>query len=78
MKKIISFFMTCFILVFYAGFRKIVATTGPQFLARGMDVSKWNGDINWRTVAASGIQFAIIRTSFGWSYRSKFTDPKLI
>ncbi len=77
-KKIISFFMTCFILVYYADIRKIVMATEPQFLAKGVDVSKWNGDIDWRTVAASGIQFAIIRTSFGWSNRIKFTDPKLI
>lgn len=44
---------------------------------RGIDVSKWNGNINWGAVAASGIQFAILRTSFGWSNREKFTDIQL-
>ncbi|MDQ5983452.1 MAG: hypothetical protein RUMPE_00470 [Eubacteriales bacterium SKADARSKE-1] len=49
-----------------------------NFFARGIDVSKWNGTINWRAVADSGIQFAMIRTSFGWSNWEKFTDRQLI
>lgn len=43
----------------------------------GIDVSKWNGDIDWKAVANSGVQFAIIRTSFGWSNREKYTDIRL-
>lgn len=34
---------------------------------RGIDVSKWQGDINWSRVKNSGIQFAMIRSGFGWS-----------
>lgn len=30
-------------------------------VVRGIDVSEWNGDINWKKVKASGISFAIIR-----------------
>ena len=53
------------------------AQTLPQPL-RGMDVSKWNGDIVWVTVKNSGaIDFAILRTSYGWSNREKQTDRKL-
>jgi GH25 family lysozyme M1 (1,4-beta-N-acetylmuramidase) len=36
-----------------------------------IDVSKWQGDINWDKVAGSGIQFAMIRASYG----SSSTDP---
>ena len=31
----------------------------------GIDVSKWNGDINWKEVKKAGIQFAIIRAGYG-------------
>lgn len=48
-----------------------------SFFSRGIDVSKWNGTINWRAVADSGIQFAMVRTSFGWSNWEKFTDRQL-
>ena len=34
-------------------------------ILRGIDVSKWQGDINWKKVAASGIDFAMIRSSYG-------------
>ena len=30
----------------------------------GIDVSKWNGTIDWNSVAKSGVSFAIIRTGF--------------
>lgn len=40
----------------------------------GIDVSKWNGDINWKKVKESGkAQFAMIRASYG----SEDTDPML-
>lgn len=32
---------------------------------RGIDVSKWQGDINWEKVRASGIEFAMLRAGFG-------------
>lgn len=32
---------------------------------RGIDVSKWNGTINWQKVKQSGIDFAIIREGYG-------------
>ena len=31
----------------------------------GIDVSKWNGDINWKTVKASGVSFAFIKATEG-------------
>lgn len=34
-------------------------------LIKGIDVSHHNGDINWKLVKNSGIEFAIIRTGYG-------------
>ena len=31
---------------------------------RGIDVSKWQGEINWSRVKNAGIDFAIIRLGF--------------
>ena len=39
--------------------------------AIGIDVSVWNGDIDWRKVAASGIDFAIIRCGYGSDYSNQ-------
>lgn len=32
---------------------------------KGIDVSKWQDNINWKKVSASGIDFAMIRSSYG-------------
>lgn len=41
---------------------------------KGIDVSKWNGDINWKKVKKSGMaNFAMIRASYGY----EDTDPML-
>jgi GH25 family lysozyme M1 (1,4-beta-N-acetylmuramidase) len=32
----------------------------------GIDVSKWQGRIDWNLVKADGIQFAMIRATYGW------------
>ncbi len=38
---------------------------------KGIDVSKWQGTIDWAKVKASGIQFAMLRSSFGWGKTQK-------
>ena len=38
---------------------------------KGIDVSKWNGNINWKKVAASDVDYAIIRCGFGDDYTSQ-------
>lgn len=43
------------------------AVGGPR--ARGIDVSKWQGTIDWAQVKADGVQFAIARTSHGLADR---------
>lgn len=35
---------------------------------KGIDVSKWNGDINWKTVATTDVDYAIIRCGYGDNY----------
>ena len=34
----------------------------------GVDISKWNGNINWKDVKSAGIQFVIIRAGYGTGY----------
>ncbi len=42
-------------------------------LYKGIDVSKWQGSIDWDKVAASGVDFAIIRAGYGSSASQKDT-----
>ena len=35
---------------------------------KGIDVSKWNGNINWEKVAATDVDYAIIRCGYGDNY----------
>lgn len=45
--------------------------------ALGIDVSKWNGDIDWNAVKNSGINYVIIRCGYrGSSAGSLVVDPK--
>lgn len=37
---------------------------------KGIDVSSWQPNINWPTVAASGVDFAIVKASGGAHYRN--------
>lgn len=41
---------------------------------KGIDVSRWQGDINWDSVKADGIEFAIIKA--GGSDSGFYKDPK--
>jgi len=41
---------------------------------RGIDVSNWQGNIDWEEVKADGIQFAILRA--GWGEYASQKDPK--
>lgn len=46
----------------------------PGATRKGIDVSKWQGEINWEQVKASGVEFAIIRCGFGSDSTSQ-DDP---
>ena len=34
-------------------------------MKKGIDVSKWQGNIDWQKVKKAGIEFAILRASYG-------------
>lgn len=40
----------------------------------GIDVSEWQGKIDWEKVAAAGVKFAIIRCGYGKNYESQDDD----
>jgi len=46
-------------------------------ILRGIDVSKWQGDINWKTVSVSGIDFVMIRSSFGSEHVDEYLDKNV-
>ena len=37
----------------------------PGAITWGMDVSEWQGKINWTKVKNAGIDFALVRISYG-------------
>ena len=43
-------------------------------VAKGIDVSKWNGDIDWAKVKATDVDYAIIRCGYGDDETSQY-DP---
>lgn len=43
----------------------------PSATRKGIDVSKWQGRIDWEQVKASGVEFAIIRCGYGSDYTSQ-------
>ncbi len=40
---------------------KVYPSNGDRISLTGIDVSKWNGDIDWRKVKEAGMEFAMIR-----------------
>ena len=52
--------------------RHVLDKPQPRRYARGIDVSQHQGAINWKRVADSGIEFAIIRASVGISVDPMF------
>lgn len=44
--------------------------------AKGIDVSTWQGIINWAKAKASGVDFAMVRASYGWMNKDKQTDSQ--
>lgn len=44
---------------------------GENYMLKGIDVSEHNGNINFAAVKAEGIDFAMIRAGYGWTYKDK-------
>ena len=36
-----------------------------DILYKGIDVSKWQGTIDWKKVKTAGVQFAMLRAGYG-------------
>ncbi len=51
----------------------VVCADGPT--VQGIDVSYWQGTINWAAVAGDGIQFAFIRAADGTTYIDEKFEP---
>ena len=45
---------------------------------KGIDVSKWNGVIDWKRVAADGVSFAMVRAATGSRSGKINIDPKFV
>lgn len=52
----------------------ITCLTGESF--HGIDVSEWQGDIDWQQVKASGVEFAIIRVATAAPKRGSWKGTK--
>lgn len=44
---------------------------------RGLDISKWNGNINWKKVRKAGIKFVIIRAGYGTNYVDPYFEKDI-
>ncbi len=44
-------------------------------MEKGIDISKWNGKVDWKAVAASGVRFVMIRAAFGGKNGGCTEDP---
>ena len=52
-------------------FRSSARAYHPSATKKGIDVSEWNGTIDWEKVKASGIDYAIIRCGYGMNYSNQ-------
>ena len=76
-KCLLSVLLICAMLIsiFPLGaFSSLGASSGNSFFAKGIDVSRWQGNIDWKKVKSDGIQFAIIKA--GGSDAGYYTDGK--
>ena len=46
----------------------------PGAITRGIDVSEWQGTINWQSVKNSNVDFAFVRIAYGSNYLDKTYD----
>ncbi len=67
---ILMFKVLTLIMTIFAGLN--LSALAHKSYVRGVDVSHWQGDINWGLVASNGIRFALIKASQGKSHQ----DPR--
>ncbi len=61
----------------YNGKKATCSITVKIFKEKCIDVSTWNGNIDWNEVVKSGIKYAMIRSSFGIEYPNQ-VDNKFV
>lgn len=72
-KKVIPFLILCAIFLNIFGISSYAISPASKTIYQGIDVSEWQGDIDFRKVRAAGIEMVYIRSSQGFSYEdSKF------
>jgi GH25 family lysozyme M1 (1,4-beta-N-acetylmuramidase) len=49
----------------------------PNAISKGIDVSEWQGDIDWDKVKKTDVEFAILRCGFAGDY-AKYDDKKFV
>lgn len=49
----------------------------PGAITRGMDVSEWQGNIDWKQVKRSDIDFAFVRISYGLTHEDYTYDENM-
>ena len=43
----------------------------------GIDISKWNGNVNWKEVKEAGVEFVIIRAGYGTNYVDPYFEKNI-
>ena len=43
----------------------------------GLDISKWNGNIDWKAVKDAGVEFVIIRAGYGTNYVDPYFEKNI-
>ena len=78
-KNKIAFSIVSFLLVavicgtlFLQGIIKINTPSIAQYPVRGVDVSEYQGQINWQTIEQQGMQFAFVKATEGSGYIDPF------
>ncbi|MDE5577857.1 MAG: Ig-like domain-containing protein [Oscillospiraceae bacterium] len=56
------------------GVKTEMSVTVYDDILRGIDVSKWQGNIDWKKVSVSGVDFVMIRSSFGSEHTDEMLD----
>ena len=63
--------------MFYADGDRMRYSGSEYKVSHGIDVSFYQGDIDWNAVAADGVEFAFIRVGYrGWSEGALFEDER--
>lgn len=59
----------------YKGYREFTPPSNSDYPVRGVDVSKWQGNIDWNKIAQAGNSFAFIKATEGVDYVDPFFEP---